>query len=261
MKNLKQRLKAGETLTGCWLNLGSPITAEIVGSAGFDWVLIDLEHGAGAEGDVLLQLQALEHTGAAVLVRVESAEQARFQHVLDMGAEGVMCPRIKTVAEAERVVRALHFPPKGTRGMTNTGRATAYGRDFLTYHQEATDKVLGIIQIETVEVLDHLDAIAALDGVDGLFIGPADLSMALGHFGEYDHPRFQEALQATIAATQKADKAAGIIVFDQDDFAKYHQLGIRMIASGSDVGFIARGARQLAQQLNTFKEDGNTTNQ
>ncbi len=260
MKKLKQRLKAGETLTGCWLSVGSPITAEIVGMAGFDWVLIDLEHGAGTERDVLPQLQALEHTTAAALVRVESTEPARLQHVLDTGAEGVMCPRIATVDDAKRVVQALQFPPKGSRGMTNTGRATGYGHHFSSYYQDAADNILGIIQIETREVLDHLDAIAALDGVDVLFIGPADLSMALGHFGEYDHPQFLEALQETINAARKAGKATGIIVFDPDDFAKYHQQGIRMIASGSDVGFVARGARQLAQQLNTFKGFGNPAN-
>ena len=260
MKKLKQRLKGGDTLIGCWLNLGSPITAEIVGTAGFDWVLIDLEHGAGVESDVLPQLQALAHTAAAALVRVESTEQARFQRVLDLGAEGVMCPRIATVDEAKRVVRALHFPPKGSRGMTNTGRATGYGHNFPSYYQDASDNILGIVQIETLEVLNHLDAIAALEGVDVLFVGPADLSMALGHFGEYEHPQFLEALQETINAARKVGKAAGIIVFDPDDFSKYHQQGMRMIACGSDVGFVARGARQLAQKLNTFKGFGNPAN-
>ena len=120
--------------------------------------------------------------------------------------EGVMCPRIATVDEAKHVVRAPHFPPKGSRGMTNTRRATGYGYHFSSYYQDAADNILGIIQIETREVLDHLDAIATLDGVDVLFIDPPDLSMALGHFGEYDHPQFLEALQETINAARKAAK-------------------------------------------------------
>ena len=253
MKNLKQRFKSGETLLGCWLNLGSSLTAEIVGQSGFDWVLIDLEHGGGSEKDVLSQLQALEHTPAAPLVRIESSERARFHRVLDMGAEGVMCPRVNNVEEAKRVVSALHYPPSGSRGVAKMVRATGFGQHFTSYHQNAKDDILGIVQIETLEVLDHLEAIAALDGVDVLFIGPADLSMALGHFGEFDHPQFKEALKATVHAAQQAGKATGILLFDPDDFRTYHDLGIRMIACGADATFVASGARQMAQKLNAFK--------
>src|SRR6185436_9265276 len=117
MKNLKRRLKQGETLHGCWLNLGSSVTAEIVGMAGFDWVLIDLEHGAGTEKDVLHQLQALEHTPATAVVRIESAQRQRIHRVLDMGAEGVMVPRISNAAEAATVANGLHYPPDGNRGI------------------------------------------------------------------------------------------------------------------------------------------------
>src|SRR5437016_5248304 len=117
MKKLKQRLKQGETLHGCWLNLGSPVTAEIVGLAGFDWVLIDLEHGAGVEKDVYHQLQALEHTPAAAIVRVESTQRQRIHRILDMGAEGIMCPRINNLAEATDVAKGLHYPPDGGRGV------------------------------------------------------------------------------------------------------------------------------------------------
>ncbi len=259
MKNLKQRLRAGETLNGCWLNLGSPLTAEIVGLAGFDWVLIDLEHGAGSEKDVLHQLQALEHTPAAPIIRVESSERARFHRVLDMGAEGIMCPRVSNTEEAKRVVSALHYPPQGSRGVAKMVRATGFGQHFTAYHHNAKDDILGVVQVETLEVLDHLEAIAALDGVDVLFIGPADLSMALGHFGELDHPQFKEALRATISAAQKFGKATGILLFDPDDFATYHDQGIRLIACGADATFVAHGARQMAQKLNTFKGFGNTS--
>ena len=113
MKNLKKRLKQGETLHGCWLNTGSSLTAEIVGLSGFDWVLIDLEHGAGSEKDVLYQLQALEHTKTAAIVRVESSESQRIHRVLDMGAEGIMCPKITGPEGAKKVVQGLHYPPDG----------------------------------------------------------------------------------------------------------------------------------------------------
>lgn len=253
MKNFKKRLQQGETLSGCWLNLGSSITAEIVGAAGFDWVLIDLEHGAGAEKDVLHQLQALEHTAAAPIVRVESSERQRIHRVLDMGAEGIMCPRISNFTEAELVVHALRYPPHGGRGVAKMVRATGFGLQFDDYHAGANDNLLGVVQIETLEVLDHLDAVAALDGIDVLFIGPADLSMALGHFGDFDHPLFQDALKATVAAAEKAGKATGILLFNPDDFPKYQKLGFRMIACGADATFVASGARQMAQRLNSMK--------
>lgn len=255
MKNLKQRLKQGETLTGCWLNLGTSITAEIVGSAGFDWVLIDLEHGAGAEKDVLQQLQALEHTSAAAIVRVESSQSQRIHRILDMGAEGIMCPRISNAAEAMDVARGLYYPPHGKRGLAKMVRATRFGKDFNDYFKNAKDNILGIVQIETAEVLNHLEAVATIDGIDVLFIGPSDLSMELGIFGQFDHPLFRDALKATVSAAKKADKATGILLFNPDDYRMYHDLGIRFIACGSDATFVAEGARNMAAKLNAVRSN------
>ncbi len=253
MKNLKQRLRNGETLHGCWLNLGSALTAEIVGLAGFDWVLIDLEHGAGTERDVLAQLQSLERTPAAALVRVESADGPRIGRVLDLGAEGVMVPKVSNAAEAEKVIRGLHYPPHGNRGVAKMVRATAFGQDFNAYYQQSRDSVLGVVQVETEEALHHLDAIAATDGVDVLFIGPADLTMELGIFGQFEHPRFKEALREITNAARKAGKATGILFFNPDDYRRYHDLGIRLLACGADATFVADGARALAGNLNQFR--------
>lgn len=255
MKNIKQRIRNGETLNGCWLNLGSSVTAEIVGGSGYDWVLIDLEHGAGAEKDVLTQLQALEHTPAAAIVRVESGQRQRIHRILDMGAEGIMVPRINAVSEAREVVSGLHYPPHGTRGVAKMVRATGFGQHFQTYYDQSRENILGIVQIETVEVLEHLDAIAALDGVDVLFIGPADLTMALGIFGQFDHPLFVNALNATVAAAQRAGKATGILFFNPDDYQRYHQMGIRFLACGADGSFVADSARNLAAKLNKARND------
>lgn len=249
MKNLKKRIRQGETLYGCWLNLGSSVTAEIVGQAGYDWVLVDIEHGAGGEKDVLFQLQALQHTPAAAIVRVESAERQRIHRVLDLGAEGIMCPRIRDTAEAKEAVRGLHYPPGGSRGVAKMVRATNFGQNFLTYWQEARDNIVGIVQIETREVLDHLDEVAALDDVDVLFIGPADLSMALGIYGQFDHPQFTDAVSAIVSAAARAGKASGILLFNPDDFNRYHELGIRVIACGADATFVAQGARTMVQKL------------
>jgi len=249
VKNLKKRLKDKETLNGCWLNLGSPLTAEIVGNAGFDWVLIDLEHGAGVEKDVLSQLQALKASTTAAIIRVESNERIRIQRVLDYGAEGVMCPQIRNLEGAKKVIEGLHYPPHGKRGVAKMVRATGFGNNFDAYHQNSTENILGIVQIETTEVLDHLDEIAALEGVDVLFIGPADLSMSLGIFGQFDHPLFKDALKMTIEAANKADKAVGILLFDPNDYGKYREMGIRFIACGSDATFVANGAKNTAATL------------
>jgi 2-keto-3-deoxy-L-rhamnonate aldolase RhmA len=255
MKNLKQRLRNGETLHGCWLNTGSSLTAEIVGLAGFDWVLIDLEHGAGSEKDVFHQLQALEHTPTAAIVRVESSESQRIHRVLDMGAEGIMCPKITNPAGAQKVVHGLHYPPFGGRGVAKMVRATGFGVHFEQYYRQSRDHILGVVQIETVEVLNHLDEVASTEGVDVLFIGPADLSMELGIFGQFEHPIFREAVAKTVAAAEKAGKATGILFFNPAEYQKYRDLGIRFMACGSDATFVAEGARTMAGKLNAFRTD------
>jgi 4-hydroxy-2-oxoheptanedioate aldolase len=252
MKNLKARLRQGDTLHGCWLNLGSPLTAEIVGMSGFDWVLIDLEHGAGTEKDVLHQLQALEHTPAAAVVRIESAQRQRIHRILDLGAEGIMIPRIGNAAEAAAVASGLRYPPDGSRGIAKMVRASGFGQNFPDYFKNGKDDILGVVQIETAEVLNHLDAVAALDGIDVLFIGPSDLSMELGIFGQPDHPLFKDAVKATVNAAQKAGKAAGILIPDPNDHQKYHEMGIRMIACGADGTFVGEGARNMAKKLKTL---------
>ncbi len=253
MKNIKKRLQNGETLHGCWLNLGSPLTAEIVGLAGFDWVLIDLEHGAGTEKDVLAQLQALESTPTSAFVRVESSDSARISRVLDMGAAGIMCPKVNNAEEAKKVVNGLYYPPFGKRGVAKMVRATAFGQNFQSYYDTSKDNLLGIIQIETVEALHHLDEIAAIEGVDVLFIGPADLSMELGIFGQFENPIFLNALEKIIQAAQKVGKNTGILFFNSDDYQKYLNMGIRFLACGADATFVADGAKNMAKKLADFK--------
>ena len=132
-------------------------------------------------------------------------------------------------------------------------RATQFGLNFNTYYDESRDNILGIVQIETLEALDNLDEIVAVEGVDILFIGPADLSMAMGIFGQFDHPTFTDALNKIVQAAQKANKAIGILIFNPEDYDKYHNMGIRFIACGSDATFVAEGARNMAKKLNGFK--------
>jgi 4-hydroxy-2-oxoheptanedioate aldolase len=253
MKNLKKRLKQGETVNGCWLNLGSTITAEIVGLAGYDWVLLDIEHGAGSEKDILNQLQALEHTPAAAIIRIEGGQRQRIHRVLDMGAEGIMCPRVNNADDAKAVANGLHYPPEGVRGVAQMVRATGYGKNFKDYYRDAKENILGVVQIESVEVLGHLEEVASIDNIDVLFIGPNDLSMEMGIHGQYDHPHFKDALKATVNAAEKAGKAAGILIANPDDYQTYHNMGIRMIACGADATFVSNGASAMAKKLDAAR--------
>jgi 4-hydroxy-2-oxoheptanedioate aldolase len=202
---------------------------------------------------VLPQLQALEHTTTAAIVRVESGERQRIHRVLDAGAEGIMCPRINTIDEARSVVSGLRYPPEGSRGVAKMIRATGFGNNFSEYRNAANDNILGVVQIETTEVLQHLDAIAALDGVDVLFIGPSDLSMSLGIFSQFDHPLYRKALKDTIDAAKKYGKATGILLFNPDDYNTYYEMGIRMIACGADASFVADGARNMSAKLSSIR--------
>lgn len=254
MKDTKLRLNQGETLLGCFLNLGCSLTAEIVGMAGFDWVLVDLEHGAGGETDLLHQLQALEHTSAAAIVRVESLERQRIHRVLDLGAEGVMIPRIDTPAQAAQAVSGLRYPPAGVRGVAAMNRACAFGAEAHTYMATANSRLLGVMQIETEEALLHVDAIAKTDGVDVLFVGPNDLTHSMGIPGDVSHTRFQQALESVSKAARQAGKAAGTLLLAREDTRRYIDLGYRFLCCSSDAGLLNSAAGELVKSLRAGRQ-------
>lgn len=249
-KKLKQRLQSGEAVHGCWLNMGSAISSEIVGSAGFDWVLIDLEHGVGTESNLVYQLQSLEKSSTTTIIRIESFDAPRVKKVLDLGANGIMFPQIQHTDEAKLAISNMYYPPVGRRGLAKMIRATQYGANFDEYYNATLDNLLGVIQIETLESLKHLDEIAALDGVDVLFLGPADLSLALGILGQWDHPDFIQAVEAIGRAAKNAGKSAGVLFFDVNQYEFYYNHGFRFLASGSDMVFVNQGAKGLAKELN-----------
>ena len=239
----------GDTTIGCWLTLGSSVTAELVGAAGYDWALIDLEHGVGTESEALHQLEALAPTRAAPLVRVESPHRIRANRVLDLGAEGVMFPRIETAREARGAAAALRYPPDGTRGVAGGVRAAGFGIDFDAYRAWAADAIVGIVQVETEAILGCLDEVAAIDGIDVLFIGPNDLSASLGIHGQWDHHRYLEALEAVITTCRTYGKSPGILIKRPEDLPQHLDLGFRFVACGSDAGFVATGARQVLSEI------------
>ena len=253
MYDIRRRVLNHDLLTGCFLNLGSPLAAEIVGMAGFDFVVIDLEHGAGFESDLLGQLQALAHTGAAPVIRIESLERQRFHRVLDLGAHGIMVPRVNNAEEARRAVAAMRYPPDGVRGVAMMNRACRFGAAFQEYVRTANQLLACVIQIESPEALSNVESIAAVDGADVLFVGPLDLSHSLGITAQFDHPDFVDAVKRVARAAQSAGKTAGILLPKVDDFGRFYAMGYRFLPCNSDGGLINTAARNLRQSLESAK--------
>jgi 2-keto-3-deoxy-L-rhamnonate aldolase RhmA len=234
--DFRKRVLAREWVCGTFLNLGSPITVEIAGLAGYDWILIDHEHGPGGEDTLLHQLHAAAATPAFPIVRIAMNETPRFKRVLDMGAFGVMVPYVNTAAEARAAVNAMRYPPHGIRGVAKFNRGAGFGGDFEDYYLHAHERLLSVIQIETPEAVANIEEIAAVDGVDVLFVGPTDLSYNMGIRDQLESPRFTETLQKVSAAAKKHGKAAGILVHANPLVAKVRDLGYTFVALGSDGG-------------------------
>lgn len=251
MINLKKQLKEGKNLHGCWVNLGSYVSAEIMGNIGFEWLLIDMEHGAGDEATLYHQLQALSNSSSFPIVRVDSINKAKVQRILDFGAAGIMFPQIQTPEEARFAINSMYYPPKGIRGMAKMVRATGFGNKFDEYFSSLEEKLLGVIQIETLKALENVDEIAAIEGVDVLFVGPSDLSMSMGFFNELKHPQYQNAIQKVADAALKHQKSAGVLIFDVAEYEMYFNLGYQFIAQGADSSFIQKGATKT---LNLLRE-------
>jgi 4-hydroxy-2-oxoheptanedioate aldolase len=250
MNWIRKRVLNGESLIGTFLNLGSPAVAEIAGHTGFDWVLIDMEHGAGDENALHSQLLALSASQTAPIVRVASNNPVLFKRALDLGAAGIMIPWVNSAAEAEAAVSAMRYPPLGIRGVSSSVRAAGYGRDAKSYFQLANENLLTVVQIETKQAVDQAFEIAAVDGVDVLFIGPADLTASLGIPSQLDHPEFQAACDKILAACKKSGKKAGILLKDPARAQKALAAGFRFLAFSSDIAFLTT-AMQAA--LTTLK--------
>ena len=253
MNNLKSRIQSTETVHGCWINMGSLVSAEIIGRAGFDWVLIDLEHGAGDAAIMYNQLQVLGGLDTTPIVRIDDITRPNVQHILDAGACGIMFPQIQNEKEAEAAIKMMYYPPKGIRGLSRVVRAMGFGRNADAYVANLDKTILGIIQIETVSALKNIDAIAAVDGVDILFIGPFDLTTALGIFGQLDHELYQKAIRDVADAAKKYGKATGALLRDPKEYQMYYDLGYRFLACGADGTFVTKGADDMVKQLNSYK--------
>lgn len=253
MKSIRDRVLNGELLTGTFLNIGSSITVEIAGDSGFDWILIDLEHGPSGQHSLLHLLQAAAATPAAPIVRIPANEPVLFKKTLDLGASGIMVPWVLNAEEAKDVVAAMRYPPAGIRGVAKSPRAIGFGRSFDDYFARSAECLLTVIQIERKEAVEDAERIAAIDGVDVLFIGPMDLSVSLGNPGQFDHPLQIAAYEKVVESARQAGKAAGILLADVSQIESTVRMGFTFVAIGSDGALVMSGMSNLVEAFSKFK--------
>jgi 4-hydroxy-2-oxoheptanedioate aldolase len=244
-RSFRDRTLSGETLLGLFLDLGSPAAAELCAAVGYDWLLVDLEHGAATEADLPGLLRAVELGGPTALVRPQSGERIRIGRALDMGARGIMVPRLESADQAREAVTFLRYPPDGIRGVATRVRGAGLGVVGHPDIKRLNERVVGIIQIESVGGLRDADAIAAIDGVDVLFVGPADLSHSLGIPGQVQHADYLGALERVVAACRAHGKAAGILVYDTAVVPRHLELGFSFVGIGSVGAFVANEAKRF----------------
>jgi len=241
----KHAIAAGRLQIGLWCSLCSNIAADIVRDCGFDWLLLDTEHSPNEIPDLLAQLQAVEGGTATAIVRPAWNDTVLIKRCLDIGATALLVPYVQNAEEAKSAVAAVRYPPRGVRGVAAASRASRFGR-VTDYLKTADREICLLVQVETRSALEKLEAIATVEGVDGVFIGPSDLSASLGHVGNPAHPEVQAALADAVHRLKAVGKPAGILTGNEEEVRRYIGWGYTFVAVGSDVGLLARGGDALA---------------
>ena len=249
INRFKQRLRNGDVQIGLWLGLADAYCAELAANAGFDWLLIDGEHAPNHLHGMLAQLQALAPYPSQALIRPVIGDSALIKQLLDIGAQTLRVPMVEGATQARELVRAMRYPPQGNRGVGSALARASRWNSIPGYLDLADEQMCLLVQIENREGLENLDAIAAVEGVDGVFIGPADLSAAMGHRGNPGHPQVQAAIEDAIVRIQKAGKAAGILSADEKLARRYIELGAAFVAVGVDTTVLMRGLQGLAAKF------------
>lgn len=244
--SFKAALAEGRLQIGFWQSLGTSITAEICAHAGFDWLLIDGEHGPNDLRSIRDQLQMVGPSPSQAVVRISSVDVVAVKQVMDAGAQTVLVPIVDTPEDAALMAQAMRYPPEGIRGNgASVARASTYGR-ITDYAQTANAEACLLVQAETMTAIDNLDEILAIDGVDGVFIGPADLATSMGLIGQPLHDDVQQVIEAAIVKIRAAGKAPGILMANEERVRRYIELGALFVAVGSDVAMLAQGSATLA---------------
>lgn len=244
----RRDLLAGNRLIGCWASLCSNITTEILGYAGFDWILVDGEHAPNDYQSFITQLQALKDSPSAPFVRPQWQDPVVIKRLLDIGFYNFLIPFIETPEQATRAVAATRYPPRGFRGVGTAHRSNRYGYTG-DYFQNIDDSICVTVQIESLQSVDNADAIAAVDGVDALFIGPSDLSAAYGVMLQPHLPQVQDGIAKILAAAKRHGKACGILAPVEADARRYLEMGMTFVAVGGDTGLLRSASQALAQRF------------
>ena len=247
----KQRIAVEGAQIGLWLGLADPYSAELCATAGFDWLLIDGEHGPNDLRSLLGAIQASAPYPSHPVVRIAQGDATLIKQVLEIGATTLLVPMVESAEQARDLVRAMRYPPAGVRGVgSGLARSSRWGA-HARYLHDANEQVCLLVQVETANALANIDAIAAVEGVDGVFIGPADLSASMGHLGQPGHPDVRAAIEHAMARILAAGKAPGILATDEKLAHHYIGLGARFVAVGVEASLLAQATRALAQRFKT----------
>jgi len=244
----KHAIAQDQTQIGLWVSLCSNIAAEVLGDSGYDWLLIDTEHTPNEPATVLTQLQAMATGTATPIVRPAWNDTVLIKRLLDIGVQSFLVPYVESAEEAEAAVAAVRYPPRGMRGVATSTRASRFAR-VKDYFEKADDEICMLVQVETRKGYDNLDEILAVDGVDGVFVGPADLSAGLGHLNNPMHPEVQTAIFDIQTRCRAAGKPAGILTGVEDEARAYIEAGFTFVAVGSDLGLLIKHADALVRRF------------
>jgi 4-hydroxy-2-oxoheptanedioate aldolase len=245
----KRALAKKQPQIGFWSTFGTPIVADLLSDSGFDWLLLDCEHSPTDVPEILPQLMAVDRSPITTpVVRPPWNDMVIFKKLLDIGARSLLVPMVSTAEEATAAVGATRYPLGGVRGVAGGIRANRYGR-ITDYHGKASDDICVLVQVETQQGLDNIEAIAEVDGVDGVFIGPADLGAALGHLTDRNHPHVIDTIKDARKRVASTGKAAGILTADADQAQMWLDEGFIFVACGVDSNILAREADALAKRF------------
>ena len=247
---LKSKLSQGELTIGSWITLGHPAIAEIMAAAGFDWLVLDMEHSVLELSEIQTLIQVLDGQQCPAIVRLTSNHPDQIKRVMDAGATGVMVPMVKSAADAKAAVQSVYYPPRGQRGV-GLARAQGYGARFQQYRGWLEDNAVIVAMIEHVDAVKAIDEILAVDGIDAYIIGPYDLSGSMGRPGELDHPEVQSAIARVLEAGQRSGKPGGIHVIepDQEELQRRIAAGFNFLGYGLDIRILDSLCRSHMQNI------------
>ncbi|MFY0661566.1 MAG: HpcH/HpaI aldolase/citrate lyase family protein [Shimia sp.] len=241
-------IRDGKQQIGLWVSLGDPLTTEVVAGAGYDWLLLDMEHGAGELPDVQAQLQVIKGYDSTAIVRPDWTDPVKIKRLMDMGAPGLLFPMVQNAEEAAAAVAATRYPPKGIRGYGGTTRATSFGR-HKDYTATVDEQTAVLVQVESLQALENVEAIATTEGVDGVFFGPADIAADMGYLGNAMHDEvWAKILPAAMRLISKKTPV-GTLVRDVAFARRLLGAGFTFVACGSDAGLLAKAADTLLEDM------------